>query len=304
MTATTPDGPRRALVIGCGFLGERVAALLAREGLRVTGTTRRRERIDELATRGIDGATLDFATASASRVWDTSYDAAVWCASPGRSPAGERGDPRAVYVDGVASALAALARAACARTVVVSSTGVYHQTDGSWLDETSPAEPRDEPHRSIREGEELALAAGASVVRLGGLYGPGRSPLEWLRRANFAERLADSSAAAWMNWIRIEDAAAVVAAATLRGRPEAVYVGVDGHPVERAEFWELAAELTGVDAPRFAGDPRDRGKRLRPERTLAELGVTLRFPDFRCGLRTLALPHPEAPPPPTERRDE
>ncbi|MBI4604144.1 MAG: NAD-dependent epimerase/dehydratase family protein [Planctomycetes bacterium] len=281
----------RVLVIGCGYLGSRVGAALLRRGTRVTATTRRPERLDELREQGFEPALLELAAPEASAAWISRPGAAVYCVSPGPG-----GDAKLAFRRGPALAAERILEAggpAPSRFVLVSSTGVYAPRDGSWVDETSPGEPTDERHRALRAGEEdvlrLARERGlhAVVVRLAGLYGPGRSPGEWLRRPGMHERVLRGGREAWMNWVRVEDAAEAAVLALERGRAGEVYLVSDGSPVRRGDFYREAARLAGLPPPELPSDPRDLGKRCSIEKARQELGYEPRYPSWREGLANI-----------------
>jgi len=277
-----------ALIIGCGFLGVRVAESLQSRGWVVTGTTRTRTRFGELEHSGIFAAELDVAKADGNPLWRERYDAIIYSVAPGRG-----GNPAVVFGQGTRAVAENLRSTAPRRFLLVSSTGVYSTTDGGEVDETSPAEPREERPRHIRGAEQELLTPEsqdhlpASVLRLGGLYGPGRSPLEWLERPGLRDRLVSRSAKAWMNWIRVEDAAAAVALAAESARAGEIYDIVDGTPVRREDFFRLAAELVGVEPASFVSDATDLGKRLSGAKARRELGFEPRFPSYREGLTDL-----------------
>jgi nucleoside-diphosphate-sugar epimerase len=134
----------------------------------------------------------------------------------------------------------------------------------------------------------LLDAAGlpARIVRAAGIYGPGRTPFS---RVGAGSRVAGAGEA-WVNLIHVEDLASIAAGAAERGADGRVYLAADGAPVRRAEYYAEAARLMGVPEPVFAGGDagphvEGLGKRVRSRRTLEELGVTLRYPDYRAGLR-------------------
>ena len=271
----------KALIIGCGYLGRRLTRRLQDEGLEVVGTTRSEEKAADLEQVGIPSAVLELGGAGEAAVLEEAWDAAVYCAAPGRG-----GDEELVFRDAPA---VCRKRLGSARFIYVSSTGVYQQAEGELLDETSPAEPAEGRPALIRETERLLLDETAGdniVVRLGGLYGPGRSPIEWLGRPGFRARLG-GSAEAWMNWIHIDDAAAVIGAALMKGRAGELYLGVDGSPVKRVDFYQLASELAGEDPPELDTGSSDLGKRLSNRKLIEELGVSLLYPDYRRGLEAI-----------------
>jgi nucleoside-diphosphate-sugar epimerase len=282
---------RRALVIGCGYLGLRAGELLVRRGFRVTGTTTRKERFTEIEARGIEPAVLDLERPGDSVVWAAEYEAALHCAAP------RGGSARAVFLDGMLEAARRIAfRPGAPRSAFVyaSSTGVHPEREGSPVDENSPADPVEERHRVLREAEEMLLGLARSgslpaiVLRFAGLYGPGRSPVEWLRRDEMRQRILRGRADAFLNWIRIEDAAEAAVLAIERGRPGEVYLISDGSPVRRADFYETAARAGGMEAPLFEGKDDDLGKRCSNAKARKELGFSPRFPSYREGLAALS----------------
>lgn len=288
MSSARPSG-HRALVVGAGYLGARVALRLGDLGLRVAATSRSPDRLRELRSESIEGWRLDLSDPDdfAAEWLRCRWDTIVWSVAPGRG-----GDARLAYRDGLLTLLEHVGPRAPGCVVLVSTTGVHAQRDGSWVTEESPAESEEPSHRWILSAEsELLAGAGsadrAAVVRLGGLYGPGRSPLEWVARDAFRERVARSDGDAYMNWIRVEDAADVVAAAAREPAAEGIYLAVDGSPVRRRDFWGEAARLAGAPPPVFEGTG-DLGKRCSPRRAIQELAFRPRFPDHRSGLGDLA----------------
>ena len=273
---------KKALIIGCGYLGQRLAPRLQELGFAVTGTTRSEKRAAELQEAGIPSAVFDLQTAAENPLLEEKWDVAVYAAAPGKD-----GDAELVFRDAPIACRHRLGDH-LERFVHVSSTGVYPQSSGEKLDEESPADPGEGRSALIREAERRVLKEQAAlVVRLGGLYGPGRSPLEWLRRPGFRERLR-AGAAAWMNWIHIEDAAAAVSAAAAGGRTGEIYLAVDGCPVKRSDFYQLAAELAGVEPPELDTDSADLGKQLSNRKLTEELRVDLLYPDYRSGLEAIS----------------
>ena len=251
-------------------------------GFEVHGTTRSESRVAELEDAGIAALPLELETAADHPLLNEKWDAAVYAAAPGRG-----GNADLVFRDAPITCHEKLSHAGLDRFVYVSSTGVYPQTTGELLDEESPAEPDSGRAMLLRATERELLgearSGGAVVVRLGGLYGPDRSPIEWLQQPDFRERLR-GGAEAWMNWIHIDDAAAAVSSAATGGRAGEIYLAVDGCPVKRKDFYRWAAELAGVEAPEFDAGSDDLGKRLSNRKLIEELEVSLLYPDYRRGL--------------------
>ena len=276
------------LVAGCGWLGAAIARRLLERGDRVTGVRRDAARARALAAAGIEPLALDLATeGAASRLPDV--DAVVACQSAGSdSPEAYR----AAYVDANRALVAAAARAGAA-LVYTGSTGVFGPSDGSDVDESSATAPASEAARALVEAEQLVCEAAsrgvrASVVRLSGLYGPGRlGILERVRSGRLALGPGDD---AWMSFCHLDDAASFVLAALERARPGAIYHGSDAEPARRRDVVEWIARRLGIEPPRAAGAARGPNRRILSGRTRAELGVRLAWPSFRDGLGALVPP--------------
>ncbi len=273
------------LVAGCGWLGEALARALVARGDRVTGIRRDPARAAALAALGVEPLALDLADpgveARLPRV-----DAIVACQS-----AGEDGEAayRAAYVDANRALLAA-ARAAGARVVYTGSTGVFGQRDGGDVDEATPPAPASPTAAVLVEAERLVLDAAArgvhsAVIRLSGLYGPGRTGLAGRVRSGLLALGPGDDA--WMNFCHRDDAVAFVLAALERGSPGAVHHGSDARPARRREVVEWIAARLGIPPPRTDREPPGPNRRIRSERTRAALGVTLRFPSFEDGFAPL-----------------
>jgi nucleoside-diphosphate-sugar epimerase len=285
--------PLNVLIVGCGYLGSRAAERLAADGQRVFAVTRSAERADEFAGRGWTPIVADVmhpvAIAAAPRM-----DAALYAVGFDRTAGVPK---RVVSVDGFTNVLQALS-GRCGRVVAISSTSVYGQSDGEFVDESSPTEPAGEGGRICLEAERAlwdwrdaqSAEVNVSVLRLAGIYGPGRM----LARADSlrAGEPMSGRGDAWLNLIHGDDAAALAITAIKRGGDRAVYLGVDAEPVRRADFYGRLASLLGAPGPTFTGivEAGGRGsetginKRCVNPVTRRELGVELAFPTYREGL--------------------
>jgi nucleoside-diphosphate-sugar epimerase len=195
-----------------------------------------------------------------------------------------------VYLGGLANVLDVLPTPR--RFIYVSSTSVYGQTGGEWVDEDSPAKPAEENGRTVLLCERLLRKRlpEAIILRFAGIYGSGRL----IKRAAVAkgEPLATDPDKT-INLIHVEDGARAVVAAAERGRPGATYNVADGHPVTRREFYSELARLLGAPPPRFEPAQSDRtDRRISNRRLREELGLTLFYPDYRAGLRQAVQPDP------------
>ena len=280
-------GRTKTLIVGTGYLGERVARLLVERGDRVYGTTRSLGRAIELSRMGIEAVIADVTVAdSLARLPEV--DRVLYCVGFDRS----KGLPiRAVYVDGLRHALGHLVDRV-GKLVYASSTGVFGQDDGDWVDEDSPTEPRSESGRAVLEAEEAIGSyelLPSTILRYSGLYGPGRI----MRREGLLKgEPVVGDPEKYLNLIHIDDAAKVAVAALDATDPGAIYLASDDRPAPRREFYDLAAQALGVPAPRFEAPSPDSPKAGRDEsnkrvsnaRMRAELGVKLTYPDVTTGV--------------------
>ncbi len=275
------------LIFGCGYLGRRVARRWLTAGHEVFAVTRTRVRADELATLDIRPLVMDIMrpeTLAALPTAETVLYAIGYDASQGRSM-------HEVYVSGLKNVLDALPDAT-GRLIYISSTGVYGDSAGEWVDEDTRCQPQREGGRACLAAEE-ALAAHrfgekSVVLRLAGIYGPGRIPRNDLLLAGDA---IPAPARGYLNLIQVDDAAAVVLAAERVSAPR-VYVVSDGNPVSRREYYAELARLADAPPPRFVEPPpaapasqrAAEDKRASNARLLSELNVRLAYPTYREGL--------------------
>jgi len=173
-----------------------------------------------------------------------------------------------------------------ARRIFVSSTSVYGQRDGSWVDESSPTEPAAETSRVLVETEREALGAGAIVLRAAGIYGPGRAALfEKFRRG---EAVIEGEGLRWLNQIHRSDLIAALVHLLDAGVPGEIYNAADDEPVRLRDFYAWCSEKLGKPMPPHGPvDPkRKRGltdKRVS-NRKLRAAGWAPQFRTFREGL--------------------
>ena len=286
------------LIIGCGYLGQHVAAQLQRRDERVHGTVRSPGRAAAIAALGIEPIIADV-LAPESLIGLPRVERIVYCVGFDRAAGSSI---QAVYVDGLKNVLESLG-ATPTRLVYASSTGVYGQTEGEWVDETAETIPRNPSGQACLEAEAQISAwqrargqsATAVILRFSGLYGPGRAV-----RRSVLERgdPIPGDSLKFLNLIHIEDAAQAVVAALFVDQPEPLYLVSDDRPVTRQEYYSRMAALLHAPAPRFVpphpGSPeaaRDASnKRVANNLAKKSLGVVLSYPDITTGLTTCAEP--------------
>jgi nucleoside-diphosphate-sugar epimerase len=278
------------LIIGCGYLGQRLGRLLRQDGGRVFGTVRSAERASEIAGLGIEPVIADVLQPDSFRGLPRA-DRVFYCVGFDRSAGAAM---RAVYVDGLQNVLENLPPSV-GRIVYASSTGVYGQAGGEWVDEDSPTCPLHESGKVCLEAEGRvrvwaeSRSVSAVVLRFAGLYGPGRI----VRRTILEQgEPIPGDPDKFLNMVHIEDAARVSAVALDADEPEPIYVVGDDRPVTRREYYSEAARALAAPEPRFAPPPagspeaaRDAtNKRVANLRMKRGLGITLLYPDITTGL--------------------
>jgi nucleoside-diphosphate-sugar epimerase len=286
------------LVVGCGYLGSRVAARWRDAGSAVSIATRSAARAAEFAAAGYTPLVFDLAeqtTIPPLPEFDTVLFAVGFDRSAGRTI-------DQVYVQGLQNVVAALpAPPRC--FVYISTTGVYGEGGGALVDEETACLPR-RPGGIASLASEVRLVASpcgprAVILRLAGIYGPGRVPRRETLLAGEPIHVAPDS---WLNLIHVDDAATAVLTAERYARecPERLprrFVISDGQPVRREEYYREVARLAGAPPPTFAppADLAERragsDKRVSNARMRAELGFPLEHPNYQAGLQGIfAMP--------------
>lgn len=288
----------RTLVVGCGYLGERVARRWQAEGHVVCTLTRSASRADAFRQQGwqpIIGDVLDPQVLAGL----PPVDVALWAVGLDRSSGRSQ---REVYVDGLKNVLRNIA-GGVGRFLYVSSTSVYGQDDGSVVDETSPAEPVAENGQVCVAAEQVVWDAfpvrrnsapenshSACVLRLAGIYGPGRliARAETLR----ARTPLGGNPDAWLNLIHVDDAATAVLACAERGVSGETYLVCDDRPLSRREFYSTVSRLVQAPEPVFSEPTASTSlnKRCSNHKLRRELGVELQFPTIDVGLPNALKP--------------
>lgn len=273
----------RVLVAGAGYVGAQLVRLLADAGHDVLALRRSPQAAADSRVRWLACDLADARALAALPLAGVEALAYLVAADARDEAAYQR-----AYVDGLASLLARLrAESALKRVLFASSTSVYAQDDGSWVDESSPTEPLDFPGQRVLEGEGVARGAGCTAIalRLGGIYGPGRTALlERVRRGG--ARLP--SAPHFTNRIHRDDAARACAHLLALPAPASCYVGVDCEPADQADVMRWIAARAGAQPPRGAYDASGApsGKRCSSARLRAS-GFTFTHPSYREGYSAL-----------------
>jgi nucleoside-diphosphate-sugar epimerase len=271
---------RSVLIAGCGFVGLPLARNFVASGWETHAVTASEISAANLHAEPFPAYSMDITDKTSLRkLADHRFDVVIHCASSGR---GDAADYRAVFFAGTQNLMASLEYR---HLVFTSSTSVYAQTDGSWVDETSPANPVPETGLILRKTEELVLAAGGTVARLAGLYGPGRcAPLQKLLDG---QAIIGGDGTRTMNALHQLDAADALqflAETELSG----LFNVVDNQPVGEIDWFRYVCHRLNKPLPPLG--PRDlnrkRGwtnKRVSNQK-LRSLGWEPLYPTFKEGL--------------------
>ena len=256
------------LIAGAGDVGMRLAHLRAGLGDEVV-TMRRR---DGERSQGIRPVRADLLTGGGFAQLPQRPDALVFCATPDeRSEAAYR----ALFVDGLRRLLD---RIEPLRVLFTSSTAVYAQDAGEWVDEISPALADSFNGRALRAAEqECWVHPRGQALRLSGLYGPGRDA--------FATHAREATAAGrrrWSNRIHLDDAASALSHLLGHAPDEALYIGSDNQPTLEYEMADWLRQREGLPALGAPEEPVPSGRRVSSAR-LQALGWSPAHPDYRSG---------------------
>ena len=282
----------RVLIVGCGYVGLPLGARLAREGHEVFGLRRNPAAEPELRAAGINPLFADITHPTELKKLPGGFDWVVHCVAAG----GDVENYRQIYFEGTGRLLDWLAKDPPRKFVYTSSTSVYGQNDGSWVDETSPAEPAAGTAQILVATENLLLRAAtadggrpgfpAIILRVAGIYGPerGHGFKQFLRGLARIE----GEGSRFVNMIHRDDVGGCILAALQAGRPGQIYNAADNEPVTQLHFYQWLAAALEKEMPPAESESvsRRRGitnKRVSNAKLRAELGYTFQFPDYRAG---------------------
>jgi nucleoside-diphosphate-sugar epimerase len=279
----------RVLIVGCGYIGLPLGAALGRQKHHVFGLCRSPSGEEAIRKSGITPLLADITQPKALAMLPSGYDRVVHCVASGGGNAEEY---RRLYVDGTRNLLRWLGSGPPPDQIIyTSSTNVYGQNDGSWVDECSAMEPSSDTARILVEAEQLVLSrtndfAGV-VLRLAGIYGPDRG--HWFKQFLRDQAELEAGGERILNMIHREDVIGCILAAFERGRPGELYNAVDDEPVSQLHFFEWLADKLEKPMPPMDTAPsgeRKRGatnKKVSNRKLKAEFGYEFKYPTFREG---------------------
>jgi nucleoside-diphosphate-sugar epimerase len=274
---------RSVLIAGCGFVGLPLARKLLETGWQPHAITKAESSAERLRSESFNVHVLDLRHTDALRQLPRRhFNVVIHCAS---SAHGNIEDYRAVFFEGTKNIMGSLEYE---NFIFCSSTSVYAQADGGWVDESSAAEPIRETGQVLRDTEELVLAANGTVARLSGLYGPGRCvPLQKLLAG---QATIEGDGTRVMNALHQLDAVGALhfLAAT---KPAGIVNVTDNLPVTQVEWYRYVCNRVHKPLPPTGPRNRDRkrgwtSKRVSNQR-LRGFGWTPIYPTFKEGLETI-----------------
>ncbi len=279
---------RKILIAGCGYVGHAVAELFHEAGDAVEGWTKSPPGI----AKPYPIQSVDISDPSAVRKRAGNFDIVVHCAS---TRGGDVDLYRKLYVEGTRNLVDAFPGA---KVLFTSSTSVYAQKDGEWVTEESATEPSRETSQALLQAEEIILNAKGIVLRLAGIYGPGRSAL----LDKFVNGTASVPKDYFVNQVHRDDIAAAIS--LLSNHPNCagqIFNVTDGNPKLVSRCYEWLARTLGrpLPDPNASSPPqvRKRGesnKRVSNAR-LKEAGWGPRYPTFEEGMEKSVLPSRDLP---------
>ena len=271
------------LSLGHGYSASALARVLIPQGWQIIGTTRDAQGVARLRAQGVEavlwpGESLTPALARATHILSS--------IAPG-----PMGDPV------LAHHTAEIAASRAKWVGYLSTTGVYGDHAGGWVDENTALAPGTDRGRQrvVAEGEWQSLGLALHIFRLAGIYGPGRGPFEKVRDGT-ARRIIKPGQV--FSRVHVDDIAQVLAASIAQPNPGAIYNVCDDDPAPPQDVIGHAATLLGMPMPPaiahgdavmtpMAASFYAESKRVRNDRIKSELGVRLIYPDYRAGLAAL-----------------
>lgn len=274
---------KNVLIAGCGYVGAELASqLLATQTCHVWGLKRNPGNLPA----GITPVRGDISSTETLGKWPERIDYMIFSASANEhTEAGYR----AVYITGLKNILSHLVREGYqpARVFFTSSTSVYHQCEGEWVHEASPTEPATFSGKIMLQAEDLLHDAPfpSTVVRFGGIYGPGRNRL--IQRVKEG-RGCYKSPVVYGNRIHRDDCAGIVAhliqQAEKNNTVSPVYIGVDNNPESMHTLFHWLAKEIDIKLDDNYKTPA-RGNRRCSNHLIRQSGYTFKYPDYKAGYK-------------------
>jgi nucleoside-diphosphate-sugar epimerase len=287
---------QRIVIAGCGYIGSRVAGLWQERGAGVTCLVRSSDKCAALAGKGYAACAVSLDDPPAIELPDLSGSILYYLVPP---PGGGITDSRARnFIEGIKNGLSP------SRVIYMSATSVYSETAGGIVSEDSPAEPHSAMGKRRLDAERAFLEYGRAkgfpvvILRVSGIYGPGRLPLMQISQGQPLLREEESGPS---NRIHADDLASVCLAAADRGRGGEIFNVCDGHPASMTSYFNACADLLGyprqpqvsLEEARQVMSPLmlsyvTESRVVDQTRMLERLNITLKYPAMKNGLKNCA----------------
>lgn len=282
----------KKLIVGCGYLGTRVAQAWLDDAHEVFALTRSSERASQLRASGIRPVVGDV-TSSLNLTDCDELDTVLFAVGFDRTVGNAIQD---VYVEGLRRTLDQLPMPP-RRFIYISSTGVFAQNEGQWVSEQSACEPTRDGGKACLGAENVlrkhAISQRTIILRLAGIYGPDRLPK---LRDVMEGRSLSATPNGYLNLIHVEDAVTIVLAVEQQATTPALLLVSDGQPVSRGAFYSELARLTNSPEPRFedpcvdsstARSATTTNKRIDNSELRARVRFAYRYPSYIEGLASI-----------------
>jgi len=282
---------QRIIIIGCGYIGRRVAALWQERDGAVIATARNAATVGRLRALGIQAVEADLDIPETLGQLAVEHSLLYYFAPP--TAAGETDLRMRAFLNSMTGPFPE-------KIVYISTTGVYGDSHGAWVNEHTPANPQTARGRRRLDAESALRAWGHQhrvavvILRVPGIYGPGRLPADAIRSRR---PVVHESECGFSNRIHADDLARACIAAADRGRADTIYNASDGNPGTMTDFFNRVADALGLPRPpalsraeatrvlspemlSYLGESR----RIDNRRLRKELGVELLYPKLQAGL--------------------
>ena len=265
-------------VVGAGYLGSRIAQLFLRKKQKTFALTRSQENARFFSEEGIHPIIADLIKPE-TLLQIPPANFIFICPAPDESTEDQYEN---VYLKGVGNYLKAIKKNLQPHLIVyISSTGVWQDQTGDFFDETVLPEPKSAKSSILVAAEKQILNCGipAAILRLSGIYGPGRNRLQAFREGKWPAAERDR----WMNLIHVDDIASAMPVFLKNAKEGEIYLGTDNEPVLTSVAAAWLAQKTGAARlPMQKSSAGMAGRRLKNTKFKA-LGISLKYPTFREG---------------------
>lgn len=282
--------PSNVSIIGCGRVGQKLARIFLEQGVAVSGLVRSKQSkqtLAEIRVKPLPG-NLDWAE---FEIEDRSIGSALyWFAPP----------PSAGVIDTRIQVFLAQLTTTPQRIILISTSGVYGDHGGAWVDESSECRPGSDRARRRFDAEQRCIhwcnnhGVGYVILRVASIYGPDILPVARLNRGDAVLIQKDSP---WSNRIHVDDLVAICHAAASRGEDNQIYNVCDDQPGTMTQYFNVVADHLGLARPpqidlATAQQTLSAGmlsylaesRRLRNDKVLQRLDITLQYPNLQAGL--------------------